>query len=112
MAAAHPILGRLLGHYRVTEQIGAGGMGIVFRARDQRLERDVAIKILPRGTLSSDAARRRFRQEALTLSKISHANVAHIYDFDTQDGIDFLVKEFVRGVTLSQKLVRGPLPEE
>ncbi len=87
-------------------------MGIVFRARDQRLERDVAIKILPRGTLSSDAARRRFRQEALTLSKISHANVAHIYDFDTQDGIDFLVMEFVRGVTLSQKLVRGPLPEE
>ncbi len=112
MAAAYPILGRVLGHYRVQEQIGAGGMGIVFRAHDLRLERDVALKVLPPGTVSDDAARQRFRQEALALSKIEHDHVARIYDFDTQDGIDFLAMEFVRGVTLSHKLARGPLVEE
>ena len=112
MAVVSPILGRTLGHYRVVEQVGAGGMGVVYRAHDERLDRDVALKVLPPGTLADDAARKRFRKEALTLSRLSHTNVAHIYDFDTEDGIDFLVMEFVPGVTLEQRLTECRFPEE
>jgi serine/threonine protein kinase len=112
MAVVSPILGRKLGHYRVVEQVGAGGMGVVYRARDERLDRDVALKVLPPWTLADDSARKCFRKEALALSRLSHTNVAHIYDFDTEDGIDFLVMEFVPGVTLEQRLTQGPFPEE
>src|SRR5271167_5028006 len=112
MAVESPILGRTLGHYRVVEQVGAGGMGVVYRAHDDRLDRDVALKVLPPGTLGDDGARKRFRKEALTLSRLSHTNVAHIYDFDTEDGIDFLVMEFVPGVTLEQRLTECRFPEE
>jgi serine/threonine protein kinase len=70
------MIGQTLGRYRVLEQIGAGGMGLVFRARDERLERDVALKILPPGTLTDENARRRFRKEALTLSKLNRAGQA------------------------------------
>ena len=112
MAVVSPILGRTLGHYRVVEHVGAGGMGVVYRAHDERLDRDVALKVLPPGTLADHAARKRFRKEALTLSRLSHTNVAHIYDFDTEDGIDFLVMEFVLGVTLEQKLKEGRFPEQ
>ena len=103
--------GVTLGHYQILEKIGAGGMGEVFRAHDQHLDRDVAIKVLPRGTLSDESARRRFRNEALALSKINHPNTATIHDFDTQQGVDFLVMEYIPGITLSEKLVRGALPE-
>jgi serine/threonine protein kinase len=106
------IIGRTLGHYRVLEQIGAGGMGIVYRARDERLERDIALKVLPPGTLADDCARKRFRKEALALSCLNHPNIATAYDFDTQEGIDFLVTELVPGITLDRKLVAGPLPEK
>jgi len=79
-----------LGHYRIAEKIGAGGMGEVYRAHDEHLARDVAIKVLPAGTLSDPSARRHFRNEALALSKLNHPGIASIYDFDTQDGVDFL----------------------
>ncbi len=92
-----PVVGRTLGHYRVTEQIGAGGMGVVYRAHDTRLERDVAVKVLPSGTLGDESARKRFRKEALTLSHLNHPNIATVHDFDTQDGVDFLVTELVPG---------------
>lgn len=101
----------VLSHYRLEAKIGSGGMGEVYRAHDEHLGRDVAIKILARGALIDDAARRRFRNEALLLSRLSHPNIATIHDFDTQDGIDFLVTEYVPGVTLAEKLVSGPLPE-
>ena len=81
------MIGRTLGHYRIDAKIGAGGMGEVYRARDQRLERDVALKVLPSGALAHDAARRRFRKEALALSQLNHPNVATVHDFDTQDTI-------------------------
>jgi serine/threonine protein kinase/Tfp pilus assembly protein PilF len=97
------MIGKTLGHYRILQKIGAGGMGEVYRAHDVHLERDVAIKVLPTGTLSDEGARQRFRQEALLLSKLNHPNIATIHDFDTQDGIDFLVMEYVAGPTLSQK---------
>jgi eukaryotic-like serine/threonine-protein kinase len=105
------LIGQVLGHYRITEQIGSGGMGVVYRAHDQHLDREVAIKVLPLGTLADDSSRRRFRNEALALSKLNHPNVAIIYDFDTQQGLDFLVMEYIAGVTLDDRLAEGSLPE-
>ncbi len=106
------MIGKTLSHYRIVEKIGAGGMGEVYRARDERLERDVALKVLPTGTLADEATRKRFRKEALALSKLNHPNIATVFDFDTQDGVDFLVMELVEGVTLSDKLAVGPLREK
>ncbi len=106
------MIGKTLSHYRVVEKIGAGGMGEVYRARDEHLGRDVALKVLPAGTLGDEHARKRFRKEAQALSKLSHPHIATVFDFDTQDGTDFLVMELVEGVTLSDKLVSGPLPEK
>ena len=74
------MIGRTLGHYRIVDKIGAGGMGEVYRAHDQRLERDVALKVLPAHTLAEESARKRFRKEALTLSKLNHAHIAHVYE--------------------------------
>src|SRR3989304_2263638 len=107
-----PMIGRTLGHYRIVEKIGKGGMGEVYRARDEHLNRDVAVKVLPPGTLADDAARKRFHKEALALSKLNHPNIATVHDFDTEDGVDFLVMEHIAGVTLAEKLAGGPLPEQ
>src|SRR6266481_1937807 len=90
MNAPHSITGETLSHYRVLERIGAGGMGVVYRAHDERLDRDVALKVLPPGSLGDETARKRFRNEALTLSKLNHPNIAVVYDFDTVDDRDFL----------------------
>jgi len=100
-----------LGRYHIAEQIGAGGMGVVYRARDQRLDRDVALKVLPPGSLTDHASRSRFRKEALALSRLAHPNIAVVHDFDTLDDTDFLVMELVPGTTLEEKLVAGPLDE-
>jgi eukaryotic-like serine/threonine-protein kinase len=101
-----------LGHYRIAEKIGAGGMGEVYRAHDEHLSRDVAIKVLPSGTLSDASARKNFRNEALALSRLNHPGIATIYDFDTQDGVDFLVMEYIPGIMLSEKLAGRPLAEK
>ena len=106
------MIGQTLGHYLIIEKIGAGGMGEVFRARDERLERDVAVKVLPAGTLSDESARRQFRKEALVLSKLNHPHIATVHDFDTAGGVDFLVMEFVTGETLARKIASGPLSEK
>ncbi len=106
------MIGKTLSHYRIVEKIGAGGMGEVYRARDEHLGRDVALKVLPTGTLADEHARKRFRKEAQALSKLSHPNIATVFDFDTQDGTDFLVMELVEGVTLSGRLASGSLPEK
>jgi non-specific serine/threonine protein kinase len=102
---------RKLGHYRVLEMIGSGGMGEVYRARDERLDREVAIKLLPAGILADETARQRFRQEALALSRFNHPNIATIYEFDTEAGADFIVTELVKGETLAEKLAVRRLPE-
>ncbi|MFZ0228320.1 MAG: protein kinase, partial [Mycobacterium sp.] len=94
------------------EQIGAGGMGMVFRASDEQLERDVAIKVLPPGMLADEAARKRFRREALTLAKLNHPNIGTVHEFGSQDEVDFLVMEYVGGVAIDAKLVVGPLPQK
>ncbi len=106
------LIGFRLGHYLVVERIGAGGMGEVYRARDEHLDRDVAIKVLPSRTFADDSARKHFRKEALALSKLNHPNIATIHDFDTQQGIDFLVMEYIPGITLSQKLAGQLLSEK
>jgi tetratricopeptide (TPR) repeat protein len=111
VTASTPSIGQVLGHYRIVEQIGAGGMGIVFRARDERLNREVALKTLPRLALLSDAARRQFRREALSLAKITDPHVAMAFDFGRDAGIDYLVTEYVPGLTLEAMLAGRPLPE-
>ena len=105
------MLGRTLGHYRIIEKVGAGGMGVVYRARDERLDRDVAIKVLPAGALADDEARARFRKEAIALSRLNHPNVATIHDFSSEGDVDFLAMEFIPGVTLAEMLPPGGLPE-
>ena len=91
------MVGKTISRYRVLAKLGAGGMGEVYRAHDERLQRDVALKVLPAHTLADEAARKRFRKEALALSKLNHPNIATVHDFDTQDGVDFLVMEYVAG---------------
>ena len=87
-------------------------MGVVYRAHDERLERDVAIKILPAGLLADESARKRFKKEALALAKLNHPNIGTLHDFDSADGTDFLVMEYIPGTTLSDKIGAGPLPEQ
>lgn len=103
------MIGKQLSHYRIVERIGAGGMGVVYRAHDEQLDRDVAIKVLPAGSLTDDAARKRFRKEALSLARLNHPNVATVHEFGTEHGVDFLVTEFIPGITLDAKLAAGPI---
>ena len=106
------VIGKTLGHYQVVAKLGEGGMGEVYRARDEHLDRDVALKVLPSGMLADETARRRFRREAEALSRLNHAHIATVHDFDSSDGIDFLVMEYVPGQTLSQHIAGRPLPEK
>ena len=89
-------------------------MGVVYRARDERLERDVALKVLPPNSLADEAARRAFRKEALALARLNHPNIASVYEFDRQDGTDFIVMEYVAGSTLADLIAGAPsgLPEK
>src|SRR5260370_24347515 len=102
--------GTKLGPYEIVASLGAGGMGEVYRARDTRLGRDVAIKVLPEA-LAQDADRlRRIEQEARTIAALNHPNILGIHDIGTHNGAPFLVSEFLEGVTLREKLEAGPLP--
>ena len=112
MAARAPAVGNVLGHYRLLEEAGKGGMGVVFRAHDEQLDREVAVKVLPPGTFPDEDARKRFRREARILAKLNHPNIAMAFDFGQQDGIDYLVTEYVPGITLDAKLSTGPLPQK
>jgi serine/threonine protein kinase len=103
--------GDVLSHFKVLEKVGEGGMGVVFRAHDLHLERDVALKVLSNRTASGEESERRFRKEALALSRLNHPNIASIYDFDRSDGISFLAMEWIPGSTLDHRLTDGPLPE-
>jgi eukaryotic-like serine/threonine-protein kinase len=107
-----PYVGQRFGRYRIEEQIGAGGMGVVYRAYDQKLERDLAIKVLASGALNDEAARKRFRNEARVLSRLNHPAIQTIHDFDTLEGQDYLVSELVPGVSLDTRVRSGPLPEK
>jgi serine/threonine-protein kinase len=80
------MVGETISHYRILAQIGAGGMGVVYKAYDQQLEREVALKVLPQGLLADEAARKRFRKEALALARLNHPNIATIFEFGNEDG--------------------------
>jgi len=101
----------VLSHYRILDRLGMGGMGVVYLAHDERLERNVAIKVLRPDMLATDSSRGRFRTEALALSRLSHPGIAIVHEFDRENDTDYLVMEFVPGETLAAKLTRGPLGE-
>ena len=107
-----PEPGKDMLHYRILDKIGEGGMGEVWHARDTRLDRDVAIKVMSTETVGSDEHRARFRREALSLSKLNHPNIAIVYDFVAEGDLDLLVMEYVLGVGLDERLEPGPLPEK
>src|ERR1700682_5504977 len=105
-----PILpGRRLGPYEILSAIGAGGMGEVYRARDTRLDRIVAIKVLPTHLADRTELRERFEREARTIASLNHPHICTLHDIGQQDGVDFLVMEYLEGETLAQRLVKGPL---
>ncbi len=105
------LIGHTLGHYRIVEKIGEGGMGEVYRARDERLDRDVAIKVLPEVVASDSERLRRFEREAKAVAALSHSNILEIFDFDTEGDVTYAVTELLEGETLRQCLrdTGGPL---
>ncbi|NWF85516.1 MAG: serine/threonine protein kinase [Bryobacteraceae bacterium] len=104
--------GQTISHYRLLEKLGQGGMGVVYKARDERLHRDVALKVLPHGALDDEAIRKRFHQEAIALAKLNHPNIEAVYEFGSERGVDFLVTEFVPGTTVAEMIEEAPLSEE
>ena len=104
--------GSKLGPYEIQSPLGAGGMGEVYRARDTRLGRDVAIKILPAQVSNDPVRKQRFEREAKTISSLNHPHICVLHDVGHQDGIDYLVMECVEGETLAKRLEKGPLPLE
>ena len=105
--------GQTLRHYRIVEKIGAGGMGEVWRASDPRLDRDVAIKVLPPDFAANEQFRARFEREARTISSLNHPNICTLFDVGEEDGTHFLVMELIAGESLAERLRRdGPIPVE
>jgi eukaryotic-like serine/threonine-protein kinase len=101
--------GTRLGPYELVAPVGAGGMGEVYRAKDTRLDRTVAVKVLPAHLSASPESRQRFEREAKTISQLSHPHICALYDVGNQDGVEFLVMEYLEGETLSDRLLKGPL---
>jgi len=106
------VVGQRLGAYEVTGRLGAGGMGEVYKARDTRLGRTVAIKVLPAGAAADPERRQRFEQEARAVSALNHPHICTLHDIGREGDTDFLVMEYVDGQTLAQRLTKGPLPLE
>ncbi|MDX1383272.1 MAG: serine/threonine-protein kinase, partial [Thermoanaerobaculia bacterium] len=104
--------GTRLGPYEIVELRGRGGMGEVYRARDERLDRTVALKVLPVELSGDEAFRRRFEREARTISRLQHPRVCTLHDVGSVDGIEYLVMEYLEGETLEERLRDGPLPVE
>ena len=103
--------GTTLGPYEILSPLGAtGGMGEVYKARDTRLDRTVAIKVLPEHVAADPDLKQRFEREAKTISSLNHPHICTLYDIGEQDGVDFLVMEYLEGDTLAQRLERGALP--
>jgi len=103
------MIGQTLSHYRITEKLGEGGMGVVYRALDTHLDRPAAIKVLRREAMGDPQRKRRFVQEAKAASALNHPNIITIYDIDQVDGVDFIAMEYVAGKTLDQHMGRQGL---
>jgi tetratricopeptide (TPR) repeat protein/predicted Ser/Thr protein kinase len=103
------MIGKTLGHYQVVEELGAGGMGVVYKAHDLHLDRFVAIKVLPGEKVADPERKRRFKQEAKAASALNHPNIVHIYDIAADQGVDFIAMEYVKGETLEQRINRKNL---
>ncbi len=101
--------GTRLGPYEILAPIGAGGMGEVYKARDTRLDRTVAIKVLPEHLAASPEFKARFEREAKAISQLNHPNICTLYDIGEQDGVGYLVMEYIEGETLAERLKRGAL---
>src|SRR5438552_18054974 len=104
--------GTRIGPYQISSQIGEGGMGIVFRAHDTKLQRDVALKLLPDHFADDPDRLARFRREAQLLASLNHPNIAQIYGLEESDGARCIVMEFVEGQTLAERIARGPVPAD
>ncbi len=104
--------GKQLGHYRIIGSAGAGGMGEVYKATDTRLDREVAIKVLHAKVANSADIKERFEREAKVIAGLNHPNICTLFDIGSEDGIDYLVMEYIEGETLSDRLAEGPLPSE
>jgi len=104
------MIGTTLGHYRITAKIGEGGMGVVYRAHDERLDRDVAIKVLPEDVAEDPQRLARFEREAKLLASLNHTNVAILHGHEEHEGHRFLVMELVEGEDLAARIKRGPIP--
>src|SRR5215831_1753146 len=103
-------IGQQLGSYEITSLLGKGGMGEVYKAYDKRLDRTVAIKVLPAHVAHDPESRERFQREARAVAALNHPNICTLHDFGSQGGIDFLVMEYLEGETMAARLVKGPLP--
>ncbi len=106
------MIGQTLGHYRIVQKLGEGGMGVVYKARDTQLERDVALKVLPADAVTDPAARARLVREARTASKLNHPHICTIHEVGEADGQVFVAMELVEGQSLSARLAAGALPVE
>ena len=104
------MIGQTLSHYRILEKLGAGGMGVVYRADDTTLGRQVAIKFLPEAFAGDPERMARFEREAKLLASLSHQNIASIHGLEEADGKRFIVMELAEGQTLAHRLLKGPLP--
>ena len=102
-------IGERLGPYEILEPIGAGGMGEVYRAKDTKLGREVAIKVLPEAFAENEERLARFEREAKVLAQLNHPGIAHLYGLERSEGVDYLAMELVDGDTLAERIARGPI---
>ena len=104
------MIGKTISHYRIIDKLGQGGMGEVYRARDSRLERDVAVKVLPSHLAEDPSGLARFEREAKAIAALSHPNILGIFDVGSEGGVAFAVTELLEGETLRAQLMDGALP--